>query len=44
MYYTTGERMAQMMILPLPTINFISVKEFSEDVERGDNGFGSTGN
>lgn len=43
LYYQNGDRVAQMMILPLPTINFIPVKEFNEPVERGDNGFGSTG-
>lgn len=37
-----GERVAQMMILPLPKVNLIEVDELSE-TERGTGGFGSTG-
>ena len=37
-----GERVAQMMILPLPKVNLIEVEELSE-TERGTGGFGSTG-
>ena len=37
-----GERVAQMMILPLPKVNLVEVDELSE-TERGTGGFGSTG-
>lgn len=37
-----GERMAQILFLPVPTINLVKVDELSETV-RGTNGLGSTG-
>lgn len=40
--YTVGERVGQMMILPIPTVEFEEVDELS-DSERGDGGYGSTG-
>jgi len=40
--YKVGERIAQIMIIPYPSINFEEVDELS-DTERGDGGFGSTG-
>lgn len=40
--YEIGERIAQIMILPYPQINFQEVEEL-ENSERGDGGFGSTG-
>lgn len=43
-YYREGDRIAQMMVLPLPTINFLSVNTFIGETDRGKNGFGSTGN
>lgn len=36
------ERIAQMVIMPFATVNFIEVDELS-DTERGSGGFGSTG-
>lgn len=42
-YYSVGDRIGQMMILPIPKIEFEEVQEF-EATERGDGGFGSSGN
>lgn len=41
--YQTGERIAQMVVLPYPNVK-ISVREKLSETERGSNGFGSTGN
>ena len=41
-YYEVGERVAQVMVLPYPKIEFDEVEELSETV-RGDGKFGSTG-
>lgn len=40
--YKAGDRVAQIIIMPIPYINFEEVDELSE-TERGDGGFGSTG-
>ena len=40
--YKVGDRIAQIMIIPHPPIEFNQVDELS-DTERGDGGFGSTG-
>jgi dUTP pyrophosphatase len=40
--YEVGDRIAQIMIIPHPPIEFEEVEELS-DTERGDGGFGSTG-
>lgn len=40
--YKTGDRIAQLIIMPYPEIQFEEVSELSE-TERGDGGFGSTG-
>ena len=40
--YEIGERVAQIIILPYPSIEFNEVDELS-DTQRGINGFGSTG-
>ena len=39
--YSIGDRIAQIIILPYPKINFIKVEELS-NTERGNGGFGST--
>jgi dUTP pyrophosphatase len=41
--YKVGDRIAQIIIIPYPPIEFDEVAELS-DTERGDGGFGSTGN
>ena len=41
-FYKVGDRVAQIMIIPHPPIEFEEVDELS-DTERGDGGFGSTG-
>jgi len=41
--YEVGDKIAQMIILPYPSIQFIETDELS-DTERGAGGFGSTGN
>ena len=38
-----GERIAQAMVVPVQQVQFMVVSELS-DTERGDGGFGSTGN
>ena len=40
--YKVGDRIAQIMIIPHPPIEFEEAEELS-DSERGDGGFGSTG-
>ncbi|MCM1224884.1 MAG: dUTP diphosphatase [Lachnospiraceae bacterium] len=41
--YNIGDRIAQMIIMPCPHIDFAEVDELSQ-TERGDGGYGSTGN
>jgi dUTP pyrophosphatase len=41
-FYKVGDRIAQIMIIPYPPIEFVEVDELS-DSERGEGGFGSTG-
>jgi dUTP pyrophosphatase len=40
--YQVGDRIAQLIIMPIPPIEFEEVEELS-DTERGEGGFGSTG-
>jgi dUTP pyrophosphatase len=40
--YEVGERIGQLVILPIPTINFSEVAELPI-TQRGNNGFGSSG-
>ncbi len=42
-WYKVGDRIAQIIILPHPEIEFKEVEELS-NTERGEGGFGSTGN
>ena len=37
-----GDRIAQLIVMPVPTINFEQVKELTES-QRGESGFGSSG-
>lgn len=39
--YNIGDRVAQMIIMPYPQIEFVEVEELSQ-TERGDRGYGST--
>jgi dUTP pyrophosphatase len=41
--YKVGERICQIMILPYPSIRFVEVEELGSS-DRGEGGFGSTGN
>jgi len=41
--YTVGDRVGQIMILPIPNVEFISATTLS-NTSRGEGGFGSTGN
>lgn len=41
-WYAVGDRVAQMIIIPYPQIEFEEVEELS-DTERGTGGFGSSG-
>ena len=40
--YEVGDRVAQMIIMPYPHVDFVEVDELS-DSDRGDGGYGSTG-
>lgn len=40
--YQVGDRVGQLIIMPIPTITFFEVRELSNS-ERGEGGFGSTG-
>ena len=40
--YKAGDRVGQMLVLPLPTVRFEEVAEFAATA-RGEGGFGSTG-
>ncbi len=42
-HYESGDRICQLIILPLPDVEMVEVEELSE-TERGTGGFGSTGN
>ena len=42
MHYKVGQRIAQLIIMPYPQIEFEEVKELTK-TERGDGGFGSSG-
>ena len=42
MHYKVGQRIAQLIIMPYPQIEFEEVKELTK-TKRGDGGFGSTG-
>ena len=41
-HYEVGERIAQLILLPLPDIAFVESEELSQ-TERGEHGYGSTG-
>lgn len=40
--YSVGDRIAQMIVMPYPTVEFVEVDELST-TERGEGGYGSTG-
>lgn len=40
--YTIGERVGQMMIIPIPTVEFEEADELTE-TQRGEGGYGSSG-
>ena len=40
--YKTGDRIAQLMILPIPTVELVEVDDLS-DTDRGEGGFGHSG-
>lgn len=40
--YRVGEKVGQLIIMPIPEIEFLEVEELSES-DRGEGGFGSTG-
>jgi dUTP pyrophosphatase len=41
--FEPGERIAQLLVTPVPHVEVIEVEELSDSVERGAGGFGSTG-
>jgi dUTP pyrophosphatase len=42
-WFDKGDRIAQLLILPVPEVTLVEVKGFEEETARGDGGFGSTG-
>lgn len=40
--YQVGDRICQLVIVPIPEVEFVEVEELSE-TERGEGGYGSTG-
>lgn len=41
--FEPGERVAQLIILPVPRVSVVEVEELSASLQRGAGGFGSTG-
>lgn len=41
--FMPGDRVAQAMLVPIPSVTLVEVQHLSE-TDRGENGFGSTGN
>lgn len=41
--YNLGDRIAQAIVMPIPEVQYVQAESLSE-TERGDGGFGSTGN
>lgn len=41
--FEPGERIAQLLVTPVPIVSIVEVDELSDSVERGAGGFGSTG-
>lgn len=41
--FKSGEKISQIVILPVPEVELRLVEFFSEETERGDSGFGSSG-
>lgn len=41
--YCVGDRIGQLIIMPIPTIDWTEVKDFTKVTNRGSKGFGSTG-
>ena len=41
--FEPGERIAQLLITPVPHVEILEVEELSKPAERGEGGFGSTG-
>lgn len=39
----TGDKISQLLIMPIDTPSLIQVNDFAEKTERGSNGFGSSG-
>lgn len=39
----TGDKISQLLIMPIETPELVTVEEFEEETERGANGFGSSG-
>ena len=38
-----GDRIAQMLVVPVPPVNWQRIEKIQDDTERGEKGFGSTG-
>lgn len=41
--FEEGQKIIQIVFLPIPEVKLVQVDSFGEVTERGDNGFGSTG-
>lgn len=42
-HFNPGDKLIQIVILPIPDVTLNRVSEFNKTTERGDNGFGSSG-
>lgn len=42
-YVEVGDKIAQLLTIPILTTNYTQVSAFSEETDRGEGGFGSTG-
>lgn len=42
-HFEAGDKISQLVIMPIPDVDLVEVKDFGIETERGNNGFGSTG-
>ena len=41
--FESGDKLTQLVIIPIPETQLVQVESFDTETERGENGFGSTG-
>ena len=42
-WFNKGDRIAQLLLVPVPEVTLVEVGEFEEETARGEGGFGSSG-